>query len=163
MKNEANNYAFIDSQNLNRGIKNLGWELDFRKFRVYLREKYGVTKALLFIGYIASNQNLYQALQEYGYVLVFKQVVPDRQGKPKGNVDADLVLHAMLQYQNYDKAVLVSSDGDFAGLVDHLYQEKKLEAVVSSHITTCSILLKRAARERVFFMDTLRGKLEYRK
>lgn len=161
MKNEANNYAFIDSQNLNRGIKNLGWELDFRKFRVYLQEKYGVTKAFLFIGYIPSNQNLYRALQEYDYVLVFKQAVSDRQGKPKGNVDADLVLHAMLQYQNYEKAVIVSSDGDFAGLVDHLYQVGKLEAVVSSHIRTCSILLKRAGRERMFFMDTLRGKLEY--
>ncbi len=120
MKKTSNNYAFIDSQNLNMGIKNLGWELDSRRFRVYLQEKYGVTKALLFIGYVASNQNLYRALQEYGYVLVFKPVVPDRHGKPRGNVDADLVLHAMLQYQYYDKAVIVSSDGDFAGLVDHL-------------------------------------------
>lgn len=53
--------------------------------------------------------------------------------------------------------------GGFSGLVDHLYQEDKLEAVLSSHVNTCSILLKRAAREKVFFMHTLRGKLEYLK
>jgi len=34
MKREANNYAFIDSQNLNLGIRVQGWELDFARFRV---------------------------------------------------------------------------------------------------------------------------------
>jgi len=49
MQNKENNYAFIDSQNLNLGIKSLGWKLDFVKFRRYLREKYGVVTAYLFI------------------------------------------------------------------------------------------------------------------
>ena len=45
MKKKTNNYAFIDSQNLNLSIRSLGWKLDFARFRVYLKEKYGVTKA----------------------------------------------------------------------------------------------------------------------
>ena len=36
------NYAFIDSQNLNLSILSLGWKLDFQRFRVYLRDKYHV-------------------------------------------------------------------------------------------------------------------------
>jgi len=44
MKKELNNYAFIDSQNLNLGIQKLGWKLDYRKFRVYLAEKYGAKR-----------------------------------------------------------------------------------------------------------------------
>ena len=40
-----NNFAFIDAQNLNLGVKSLGWNLDFNKFRVYLKEKYGVSTA----------------------------------------------------------------------------------------------------------------------
>ena len=44
-------YAFIDSQNLNLGIRSLGWNLDFKRFRVYLKDKYDVKKAFLFIGY----------------------------------------------------------------------------------------------------------------
>ena len=71
MLQPRNNYAFIDSQNLNLGIREMGWNLDFRKFRIYLKEKYGVSKAYLFIGFLPENQNLYKALQEYGYVLVF--------------------------------------------------------------------------------------------
>jgi len=50
MKPKSNNYAFIDSQNLNLAIREQGWLLDFKRFRVYLAEKYAVNKAFLFIG-----------------------------------------------------------------------------------------------------------------
>ena len=33
-------YAFIDSQNLNLGVRSQGWKLDFSKFRQYLHDKY---------------------------------------------------------------------------------------------------------------------------
>lgn len=58
MKKNENNYAFIDSNNLNLGVKELGWKLDFKKFRVYLAEKYGAAKAYLFVGYLPENQEL---------------------------------------------------------------------------------------------------------
>jgi len=51
MKNSGNNYAFIDSQNLNLGIQKLGWKLDYKKFRVYPKEKYNIQKAYMFIGF----------------------------------------------------------------------------------------------------------------
>ncbi|MDO8559332.1 MAG: hypothetical protein Q7R84_03290 [bacterium] len=34
-----NRYVFIDSNNLNLAIKDCGWELDFRKFYIYLKKK----------------------------------------------------------------------------------------------------------------------------
>ena len=157
-----NNYAFIDSQNLNLGIQSLGWKLDFAKFRRYLREKYDVTTAYLFIGYVPANQSLYSSLQKRGYVLIFKPVIPDQNGEVKGNIDADLVLQAMIDYQNYDKAVIVSSDGDFYSLVKYLYDNDKLRIVMSPYIKTCSVLLKKSAKERIVFMDNLRDKLEFR-
>ena len=46
----SNNYAFIDSQNLNLGVKSQGWDLNFSRFRQLLRDKYKVEKAYLFIG-----------------------------------------------------------------------------------------------------------------
>ncbi len=65
-------YAFIDSQNLNLGVRSQGWKLDWRKFRQYLRNKYNVTKAYLFIGQVVGNELLYGALQEFGFILIFK-------------------------------------------------------------------------------------------
>ncbi|MBU3918429.1 NYN domain-containing protein [Patescibacteria group bacterium] len=163
MRKELNNYAFIDSQNLNLGILELGWKLDFRKFTIYLKEKYGVSKAYLFIGYLPENQDMYRSLQEYGYLLVFKPVLKNKDGAVKGNVDADLVLRAMIDFDKYDKAVIVTSDGDFYCLVKYLYNKEKLAKVLSPSHKNCSILLTRAAKEKIIFMDNLRAKLEYRK
>ena len=92
----AGNFAFIDSQNVNLGINAIGWKLDWRRFRVHLDEHYGVTRAYIFIGYVPENQGLYGSLQNYGYILVFKPVMYRKDGKPKGNVDAELVLQAMI-------------------------------------------------------------------
>jgi len=97
MKKPQNNYAFIDSQNLNLSIRSQGWILDFGKLRQYLRDKYSITKAFLFIGYVYDNQDLYTALQKDGYILIFKPTLRLPDGRVKGNIDADLVLHAMIE------------------------------------------------------------------
>ena len=161
MEKQESNFAFIDSQNLNLGIQNLGWKLNYRRFRVYLKEKYKVSIAYLFIGYIPSNQDLYSSLQEAGYVLVFKPTLPDKDGEVKGNVDADLVLQAMIDYKKYDKAIIITSDGDFYSLVKYLYKNNKLRCVISPYVKTCSVLLKKTAKEKIVFMSNLRQKLEY--
>lgn len=161
MKKSKNNYAFIDSQNLNLGIQSLGWNLDSKKFRVYLQEKYNISMAYLFIGYMQQNQDLYASLQKAGYILIFKPVLPDKDGKVKGNVDADLVLQTMIEYNNFDKAVIVTSDGDFYSLVKYLYEHDKLKLVMSPYVNTCSSLLKKSAKEKIVFMANLRQKLEY--
>jgi len=163
MKKESNNYAFIDSQNLNLGIKKLGWKLDYRKFRVYLAEKYGVKKAYIFIGFVALNQSLYDRLQEAGFILKFKPTIPDTDGKIKGNIDADLVLRAALELNDYGKAIIVSSDGDFYSLVQYLYENNKLKVVLSPDEENCSNLLKQTAKEKIWFMNNLRDKLEHKK
>lgn len=161
MKSEKNNFAFIDGQNLHLGIKDLGWSLNYKRFRVYLKDKYAVNKAYIFIGYVPENQELYKSLQEAGYILVFKPVLIPKDGKPKGNVDADLVLRTMIDYPNYDKAIIVTSDGDFYSLVEYLYSKNKLEVVLAPHKEKCSVLLRKKAKEKIDFLDNLKGKLAY--
>ena len=165
MLRKANNYAYIDSQNLNLGIQSLGWKLDYKKFRVYLKEKYSVSVAYLFIGFILENQELYTSLQKSGYILKFKPVLPNKDGSHKGNVDADLVLQVAVDFfeKNFDKAVLVTSDGDFYSIANFLYEKKRLEKVISPYYKTCSTLLKKTAREKLIFVNNLKRKLEYKK
>src|SRR3989338_5211141 len=107
------NYAFIDSQNLNLAIREQGWRLDFNRFRVYLREKYSVERAYLYIGYVEGNADLYTMLQDAGFLCIFKPTLIYKDGATKGNCDAELVLQAMIDYSNCDKAVIVTGDGDF--------------------------------------------------
>lgn len=163
MNKNLNNYAFIDSQNFNLGVQELRWKIDYYRFRIYLKEKYGVVKAYMFIGYLPENQNLYRKLQENGYVLIFKPVMKDHDGKAKGNVDADLVLQAMIDLNKYDSAVLVTSDGDFYCLVDYLYSSNKLKIVISPNRKKCSILLRKSAKEKIVFLNNLKEKLEYKR
>ena len=41
---KSENYAFIDAQNLHMAISQLGWKIDYKRFRTYLREHYDVKK-----------------------------------------------------------------------------------------------------------------------
>jgi uncharacterized LabA/DUF88 family protein len=163
LKKPQVNYAFIDGTNLHQTMKKVGWALDYRRFRVYLSEHYGVAKAYYFFGYMPENTALYTFLQSAGFILVFEPILVTPEGKVKGNCDAELVLQAMIDINEYEKAVIISSDGDFYCLVNHLRENNKFECVLSPRRELCSKLLRKAARERMYFIDTLREKLEYRK
>jgi methylmalonyl-CoA mutase cobalamin-binding subunit len=84
MENKLSNYAFIDSQNVYLSIKNQGWKIDFAKFRRYLKEKYHVHSAYLFMGYVDGNQQMYTELQKAGYILIFKPTLVYKDGTTKG-------------------------------------------------------------------------------
>lgn len=164
MISKENNYAFIDSQNLNLSIRSLGWVLDFRRFRVYLAEKYGVTKAFLFIGYISGNNDLYTSLQEAGFICIFKPTLIYKDGTTKGNCDAELVLQAMIDFLNYDKAVIVTGDGDFYCLVQYLLEKGKLKNVVIPNRFKFSALLKmKSFKSYLRYMNDLKSRLAYKK
>lgn len=144
MKNYEKNCAYIDGANLHKGICSLGWKLDYFRFRVWLKEKYCVDRAYIFIGFISEYQNLYNFLRKVGFIVVFKEAVQCSDGTTKGNCDADLVLWAVKDcYENsYQKAVIVSSDGDYASLVKFLLSKGKLKVLLSPY-RRCSILLKK--------------------
>ena len=155
MKIRANNYAFIDSQNLNLSIRAQGWVLDFARFRIYLADKYGIVKAFIFIGYLSENQSLYTSLRKDGYSLVFKPTLLLPEGGVKGNVDAELVLHAMIEFANYDKALIATGDGDFYCLVEYLLKKEKLLNLMVPNQNKYSALF-RSMIPHIIFMNNLR-------
>ncbi len=142
-------YAFIDSQNLNLGVQSQGWKLDFKKFRLYLKNKYKVDKAYLFIGLVPGNEQLYSNLSDAGFQLVFKQTVEYTEAGRKtykGNVDAELVLYAAAKtYAHYDQAVIVSGDGDFSCLAEYLLESDKLYRIICPNQHYSSLLRKYSA------------------
>ena len=161
-KEKENNYAFIDSQNLNLGVKSQGWDLDFARFYVYLKDKYKAKKIFLFIGYVRGNEALYTYLQSSGYIVVFKPTLKynkDGELHTKGNVDAELVLHTMIEYPNYDKAIIVSGDGDFHCLIEYLEQKEKLGRIIIPNRKAYSQLLWKF-RKYMDYMNHLSNKLK---
>jgi uncharacterized LabA/DUF88 family protein len=164
MKSNTLTYAFIDSQNVNLGTQINGWKLDFGKFRTYLLTKFKVKKTYLFIGYIEGNSSLYHYLQEVGYILIFKHVLEikkDNKTTVKGNVDAELVLHAMIEYPHYNHAIIVSGDGDFFCLVEYLEKNHKLAKVIVPNHQYSSLLRKYASH--IFPLSIAKEKLQIKK
>lgn len=158
-------YAFIDSQNLNLGVRSLGWQLDYKKFRLYLKNKYNVERAYLFIGKTSGNQDLYNSLQQAGYVLVFKPTVAyveNGRKTMKGNVDAELVLYAAAKtYSEYQKAIIISGDGDFYCLAEYLIEKQKLLRIITPNRKYSKLL--RSYRNYITHLEPLQSKLEYNK
>lgn len=161
MISKENNFAYIDGSNLHKGIKELGWKLNYHCFRIWLKEKYGVKRAYIFLGLVPKYKDLYTNLQEAGFTLVFKETTCDDDGKVKGNCDADLVLKTVVDYfeRNFDRAVLVSSDGDYACLVNFLKEKKALRSLVSPS-NKCSFLLRKL-NVPFIYLDTQKSTLKY--
>ena len=143
-------------------VKNMGWRLDFKKFRAYLEKQYGVTNAYLFLGKIKANENLYKKLRSYGYKIVFKPTV--FHGKKsnlriKGNIDVELALYAAaIEYDNYHKAVIVSGDGDFYSLIKYLLENSKLKKVIVPNHKYSTLL--KEFRKYIFLLQEVRQKVE---
>lgn len=158
-----NIFAFIDSQNLNLGVRSQGWILDFRRFRIYLKDKYKVNKAYIFIGYIPKNKDLYKFLKDSDYELIFKPVLESRHPKvkTKGNVDAELVLHTMIHFPKFNKAIVVSGDGDFYCLVEYLEKKGKLGKIIVPNRKYSSLLKKYGSI--IVNIDLMKKKLEIKK
>lgn len=156
-----NNFAFIDTQNVNLSIKDQWWKLDWKKFRIYLKDKYKITKTYLFIGFIPNNQQMYTFFQDCWYTLVFKPVLNLKDWKTKWNVDAELVLQAMIDYSKYDKAIIVTWDGDFACLVKYFYEKNKLSKLIVPNKNKYSIFLKQTAKEKIESLTNLKEKLHF--
>ncbi len=166
------NYAFIDSQNLNLGIQRAGWKLDWKKFRVYLKEKYDVEKAFMFIGYLPENEDLYTQMHDAGYLVALKPTLemfanPDEDKKDdkekpptKGNVDAELVMYVMKELPNYQKAIIVSGDGDFYSLIEYIAERQKLLCIMTPNWRYSTLL--KPFEKYIVRLDTLKYELSYR-
>ena len=60
------------------------WKIDLPRFRIYLEKKYNIDKAYYFLGYVQEkNQELYEEIQNAGFVLIFREHNPAMIGKKK--------------------------------------------------------------------------------
>ena len=143
--NKENNFAYIDASNLKFGIEQSGWKLDYKSFHSWLRDKFNVSRIILFMGLIPNNFELYNYLQNIGYNISFKPTITSKEGRTKGNIDGELILTIAKDFyeNNLEKAVLVSGDGDYHCIVEFLKEKNIPIQIVSPNRKYLSLLLKR--------------------
>jgi uncharacterized LabA/DUF88 family protein len=167
MKSSVKNFAFIDGQNLYMGTAKRvtdPWYIDLGRFRVYLADKYHVTNAFYYLGYVQDTQNaeaLYEKIQNAGFILVFRQHSEAMVGTKKGNVDSDIIFSIMkrlYKQEDFEKVVLVSGDGDYKNLVDFLIEEKRFLKLLFPDGKRASSLYKKIGSE---YFDSLENIKSY--
>jgi len=134
---------YIDGNNLYRSAKELGFDIDYKKLRGWLRQKYNVSNVYLFIGLVPERVKFYEYLQSCGYILVFKQTVSVGE-KIKGNCDAELVLKTVSDFytKSFTSCILITGDGDFGCLIEFLKENNVISGVIAPDEDKCSILIR---------------------
>lgn len=145
---------YIDGNNLYRSAKELGFEIDYKKLRGWLRQKYKANSVYLFIGLVPERVKFYEHLQSCGFILVFKQTVSIGE-KIKGNCDAELVLKTVSDFytKSFTSCILITGDGDFGCLVEFLKENKVISGVIAPDENKCSILIRNKNVEITFLND----------
>lgn len=142
---------YIDGNNLYRGAKELGFDVDYKKFRGWLRQKYKATNVYLFIGLIPNRTKFYEYLQNCGYILIYKNTISIN-GVTKGNCDAELILKTVSDFymKSFDKCLIITGDGDFGCLIEFLNSNFALVGILSPNEKKCSFLLRNKNVEITF-------------
>jgi uncharacterized LabA/DUF88 family protein len=68
----------------------------------------------------------------------------------------------MAEYQNYERAIIVSGDGDFACLAEYLRERDKLKYMIVPNRYRYSFLLNHASKGNLLDMNNLMDKLAYK-
>lgn len=156
--------AFVDAANIIYGAKAEGWFIDLRKLYGYLKEKYGISKALFYYGKDSRStkeEKFIKRLQDFGYTLKVKEI--KRYGeKTKANCDVDLTMDVLLTMKEYRRAIVLSGDGDFAPLLTYILSKGKKVIVIASPKRTAKEIRKIIGGEFIDF-GSLRYFLEYKK
>ena len=117
-----------------------------------------MSRAYVFIGYVKGNEDIYESFNEAGFECIFRPTSKNK-GMIKGNCDSELVLHTLRLMNFYDKAIVVSGDGDFASLVEYLIFHEKLIALIVPNRERYSGFLKRF-REYTVYVNDLKNKIQ---
>lgn len=163
------NQAFIDGQNLYINTNEYGWKVDLKKFRIYLKDQYNVEKAYYFLGAVdEENQDIYELIQEAGFILVFREHSRSVLGKKKGNVDTDIVFSVMSKIadgEKFEQVVLVSGDGDYFKMVRYLVEKERFCKLLSPNRHSISSLYRVFTPKYVDFLGNkgVKNKIAYKK
>ena len=132
--NKEKNIAFIDWQNLHLWTSSEKWKIDFKKFRIYLKDKFQIKEAYIFLWFIDDNhQRMYRKIQKSWFMLEFREHNTNMKWVKKWNVDVDIVFEIMyrfLEEDDFDKIVLVTGDWDYIKLVNYLIEKNRLKKIL---------------------------------
>jgi uncharacterized LabA/DUF88 family protein len=115
--------VFVDVQNMYYSAKNLySSKVDFEKLLDSAVMNRDLIRASAYViqADTPDESNFFEALRKIGYEVEIKELKEFYGGEKKGDWDLGMAVDMIQQAKKLDTIVLVTGDGDFAVLVDHL-------------------------------------------
>jgi uncharacterized LabA/DUF88 family protein len=140
---------FVDTQNLYYSAKNLyGAKVDFRKVLEVGLNQRQLIRAIIYVikADIPEEEGFFEALRNIGYEVKIKELRTYYDGTKRGDWDMGIAIDTIKMAEKLDTVVLVSGDGDFVALVDHL-KAKGVSVEVMAFGKSTSSDLKRVVNE----------------
>lgn len=164
-KNNQPTYVFIDASNIIYGCNSKKWKMDFKKLFKYLKERFNAEKVFYFAGLDPENKKqlgFYEKLQEFGYILRLVPLKTFSDGSRKGDVDSRMTFEIMRQYENFDKTVVLTGDGDYFWVLEYLIENDKKVRILSFPNRTAQEL-KKLVKGNFASLTSLKSILEFKK
>lgn len=127
-KDNVTTYAFIDASNIIYGAAKHGWRMDFAKLSKYLKNRFEVKRVLYYAGVDHTNikqLKFYEKLQHFNIELRLVPVKTFSDGRKKADVDARMTFEMMRYFSEFDRAVVLTGDGDYYWVLEYLIEQKK--------------------------------------
>lgn len=115
--------VFVDVQNMYYSAKNLYQDkVDFEKLlnAAVMNRQLVRASAYVIRAETQDEENFFSALRRIGYEVKIKDLKEFYGGEKKGDWDLGMTVDMIQQAKKLDTVVLVTGDGDFSVLVDHL-------------------------------------------
>lgn len=138
-------YVFIDATNIIYGTSYYGWKMDFKKLYKYLITRYKAKVIYYYAGVDNSNikqLHFYEKLTDFGYKLRLVPVKKFSDGHKKADVDSRMTFEMMKMDKKFDKAVIMTGDGDYYWVLEYLLKNKKMVKLISHNKNTAQELKK---------------------
>lgn len=144
-------YVFIDAANILYSQQSLHWRVDYEKLKNYFEKECDLGAMYFYTGRVGDNHKqsaFLEKLKKLGYQVRAKEVKRIRISRNtfewKGNLDAELIIDALKNSDNFDTCILMSGDSDFAPLLDELKTREKRVIVMSTKHHISRELIERA-------------------
>ncbi|KKT12888.1 MAG: hypothetical protein UV94_C0039G0002 [Parcubacteria group bacterium GW2011_GWC1_43_30] len=157
-------YVFIDAANIFYSQRTLKWRISYERLKQYLEGECDVQKIFIYTATDAGrpNQNKFiQMLEKNGFTVRTKPVKQIRISNGvyqwKGDFDVELTMDMLDHINNYDSAILLSGDSDFAPIINRVKSHSKRVIVMSVKGHVSKELLDRA---KYMNLKKLRNEIE---
>jgi uncharacterized LabA/DUF88 family protein len=140
---------FVDTQNLYYSAKNLyGAKVDFRKILETGLNQRQLIRAIIYVirADIPEEEGFFEALRNIGYEVKIKELRTYYDGTKRGDWDMGIAIDTIKMANKLDTVILVSGDGDFVDLVEHL-QARGTRVEVMAFGKSTSADLKKVAND----------------